>query len=195
MVGKSWSDAEERYFWREVVPYSTSRVGRFLDENEGSTWGELARRMSDHFGANARRQYTHEHWFLNVQIGTRSPNAEPYLSRFYQQARAPNPYHTGANAPGQRQAAAVPAGSSVAPSAPVATPSGAVATALPAVRGWLQAVQAVQAVQADDELFRLLLPPLPLLLLLLSLLPSLPPKLLRPRKALQPGESSESGGL
>ncbi|KAK7959506.1 uncharacterized protein PG986_004360 [Apiospora aurea] len=129
MVGKSWSDAEEAYFWREAAPYSSGRVGLF-EANEEVTWNELAQRMANHFGRNGRRQYSglvlSEHFFLNVQIGTRSPNAEPHLSRFFRRARAPNPYHNGANAPGQRRAAAVPAGSSMPPSAPAAAHSEAV---------------------------------------------------------------------
>ena len=59
MVGRSWSDAEERYFWQHVVPYSHSRVGLFIGTNEGVNWDELAHRMANHFGADARREYSH----------------------------------------------------------------------------------------------------------------------------------------
>ncbi|KAK8063420.1 hypothetical protein PG996_008072 [Apiospora saccharicola] len=141
MVGRSWSDEEERYFWRHIVPYSNNRVGRFVDTNEGVSWDELGGWMTAHFGNNARRNYGHstpyEHWFLNMRV-SRSPNAEPYLSQYFRRAGVPNPYSTGANPSpaGRRQAAAVvTAGSSGAPSAPVADPSGAGPTASPAVQG------------------------------------------------------------
>ncbi|KAK7912044.1 hypothetical protein PG985_014525 [Apiospora marii] len=139
MVGKSWSDAEERYFWRHVVPFSTSRAGIFVGTNEGDTWDELARRMAAHFGDDGRREYGHavlyEHWFLNQRIGTRSPNAEPYLSRYFRRAGVPSPYANPAPAAQGQAAAAATAGSSGAPSAPAADPSGAEATASPTVQG------------------------------------------------------------
>ncbi|KAK7993479.1 SET domain-containing protein 5 [Apiospora arundinis] len=137
MVGRSWSDAEEAYFWRQVVPFSGSRVGIFLP-NQQATWDELADRMTNHFGANARRTYSgtvlYEHWFLNMRIRTRSPNAEPHLSRYFRRAGVPSPYAIANNGGGQGrgrgrgQAAAAHAGPSGVPSAPVADNSGATAS-------------------------------------------------------------------
>ncbi|KAK7995405.1 hypothetical protein PG990_014178 [Apiospora arundinis] len=137
MVGRSWSDAEEAYFWRQIVPFSGSRVGIFLP-NQQATWDELADRMTNHFGANARRTYSgtvlYEHWFLNMRIRTRSPNAEPHLSRYFRRAGVPSPYAIANNGGGQGrgrgrgQAAAAPAGPSGVPSAPVADNSGATAS-------------------------------------------------------------------
>ncbi|KAK8079114.1 hypothetical protein PG994_002921 [Apiospora phragmitis] len=139
MVGKSWSNAEEAYFWRHVAPNSHSREGVFVGTNQVVTWNDLAQRMANHFGRAARREYQgtllYEHWFLNLRIRTRSPNAEPHLSRYLRRGGIPNPY-TGATNAGQRQAAAVTAGTSAAPSAQVAANSGAAATtASPAVQG------------------------------------------------------------
>lgn len=59
MVGRSWSDEEERYFWRHVVPYSHSRGGIFVATNKEVTWDDLAIRMANHFGRDARREYSH----------------------------------------------------------------------------------------------------------------------------------------
>ncbi|KAK8116582.1 uncharacterized protein PG998_004863 [Apiospora kogelbergensis] len=134
MVGKSWTDAEETYFWRHVVPYSHSRAGRFR-ANEEITWEVLATGMTNHFKPNPRRRYSHavlyEHWFLNMQIRTKSPNAEPHLTRYIRRAGISNPFpfSEGANNSGRPgQAAVVTADHSEAPSAQVADNSGAAAS-------------------------------------------------------------------
>ncbi|KAI1087536.1 hypothetical protein F5B19DRAFT_497274 [Rostrohypoxylon terebratum] len=87
MVGRVWSDFEERYFWRTAVAYSSKRAG--IDRaNHEKTWDQLAidmyRFMERH--NHVRRQYTStmlfEHYFQNIEGERRSPNAAMYVNEY-----------------------------------------------------------------------------------------------------------------
>ncbi|KAI2466077.1 hypothetical protein F4781DRAFT_445505 [Annulohypoxylon bovei var. microspora] len=87
MVGKVWSDIEERYFWRTAVAHSSKRAG--IDRaNSEKTWDQLAyemhRSMERH--GQVRRQYTStmlfEHYFQNIEGERRSPNAAAYVNEY-----------------------------------------------------------------------------------------------------------------
>ena len=55
MGGKTWSRAEELYFWRTVVPISPKAATEVAEPVE---WTQLAADMQRHFGPSARRNYT-----------------------------------------------------------------------------------------------------------------------------------------
>lgn len=89
MVGRVWSDFEERYFWRKAVAHSSKRAG--IDRtNSEKTWDQLAidmhRYMERH--DHVRRNYTStmlfEHYFQNIEGERRSPNAAAYVNEYLQ---------------------------------------------------------------------------------------------------------------
>lgn len=57
MVGKTWSEKEEKYFWTIAMSDSPKRVGKDRARPEMS-WKQLAKRMQRDMGADARRDYT-----------------------------------------------------------------------------------------------------------------------------------------
>ncbi|KAK2593222.1 hypothetical protein QQS21_009062 [Conoideocrella luteorostrata] len=73
--GKHWTNEEERYFWRTVIPLSPK-------VSDTKTWSECGEMMAQAFG-DKYRQYTSatifEHYFQNVRSGRTSPKAGPYL--------------------------------------------------------------------------------------------------------------------
>ncbi|KAI0884323.1 uncharacterized protein GGS22DRAFT_194854 [Annulohypoxylon maeteangense] len=87
MVGKVWSDLEERYFWRTAVAHSSKRAG--IDKANGEkTWDQLAyemHRAMERLG-HIRRKYTStmlfEHYFQNIEGERRSPNAAAYVNEY-----------------------------------------------------------------------------------------------------------------
>ncbi|KAI1214714.1 uncharacterized protein F4807DRAFT_455165 [Annulohypoxylon truncatum] len=87
MVGKVWSDLEERYFWRTAVAHSSKRAG--IDKaNPEKTWDQLAyemHRAMERLG-QVRRKYTStmlfEHYFQNIEGERRSPNAAAYVNEY-----------------------------------------------------------------------------------------------------------------
>ncbi|KAI5924167.1 hypothetical protein F4810DRAFT_666004 [Camillea tinctor] len=85
MVGKVWSDYEEKYFWRTAISNSSKRVGIDLAKPERS-WDQLAMDMQRAMGDNARREYTgtmlFEHYFQNVESQRRSPYAAVYVAEY-----------------------------------------------------------------------------------------------------------------
>ncbi|KAI0377916.1 hypothetical protein F5Y04DRAFT_284383 [Hypomontagnella monticulosa] len=87
MGGRLWSDAEEKFFWRQVVSRSGRRAAVDAD-NEVLSWGELAAMMQvhmDHLG-EARRAYSapilFEHFFKNYESNRISRHAEVYLREY-----------------------------------------------------------------------------------------------------------------
>lgn len=57
MAGKTWSKQEEEYFWLHIIPFSRRRRGLDLTNPELS-FQQLAEKMQEAFGENARRTYT-----------------------------------------------------------------------------------------------------------------------------------------
>ncbi|KAI1376579.1 hypothetical protein F4677DRAFT_445374 [Hypoxylon crocopeplum] len=87
MVGKVWTDTEERYFWRRIVTHSSKRAGADRANIE-RTWEYLAGQMQgdmDKEGAS-RRNYTStmlfEHYFQNVEGQRHSPHASRYVNEY-----------------------------------------------------------------------------------------------------------------
>ncbi|KAI1458838.1 hypothetical protein F4805DRAFT_473832 [Annulohypoxylon moriforme] len=87
MVGKVWSDYEERYFWRTAVAHSSKRAG--IDRaNAEKTWDQLAYEMHRAMerAQHVRRNYTStmlfEHYFQNIEGERRSPNAAAYVNEY-----------------------------------------------------------------------------------------------------------------
>ncbi|KAI1415405.1 hypothetical protein F5Y13DRAFT_187512 [Hypoxylon sp. FL1857] len=87
MVGKVWSDLEERYFWRTAVAQSSKRVG--IDRaNPEKTWDQLAsemhRAMERQGGVRETLTETDlvEHYFQNIEGERRSPNATAYVNEY-----------------------------------------------------------------------------------------------------------------
>ncbi|KAI1138625.1 hypothetical protein F5Y05DRAFT_418863 [Hypoxylon sp. FL0543] len=87
MVGKVWSDLEERYFWRTAVSQSSKRAG--IDRANGEkTWDQLASEMHRAMErqGDVRRVYTStmlfEHYFQNIEGERRSPNATAYVNEY-----------------------------------------------------------------------------------------------------------------
>lgn len=97
MVGKTWSQDEERFFWHVIIPRSPKSVnpaGRISD------WEECAKIMRQEMGEKPRRNYTKlmlceclsrcaampalthtvEHYFQNVHTGHKSPNAGKFVN-------------------------------------------------------------------------------------------------------------------
>lgn len=65
MTGKVWSEKEERYFWKVVIPRSPKRI-LVKDKKEtkvehglavGLSWDELAAEMNEALKEDARREY------------------------------------------------------------------------------------------------------------------------------------------
>ncbi|KAI0023531.1 hypothetical protein F4780DRAFT_786247 [Xylariomycetidae sp. FL0641] len=85
MGGKVWTAAEERYFWRTVIPQSPKRLGVDRARPEMS-WAQLARTMQIAMGEEAKRIYTStmlfEHYFQNIESGHWSPNATSYVMSY-----------------------------------------------------------------------------------------------------------------
>ncbi|KAI1100132.1 hypothetical protein F4804DRAFT_336516 [Jackrogersella minutella] len=87
MVGKVWSEFEEKYFWKTAVAHSSKRAG--VDRaNPEKTWDQLASEMHRVMERNGqvRRQYTStmlfEHYFQNIEGERRSPNAAAYVNQY-----------------------------------------------------------------------------------------------------------------
>ncbi|OTA67254.1 hypothetical protein K449DRAFT_430457 [Hypoxylon sp. EC38] len=87
MVGKVWSDLEEKYFWRTAVAQSSKRAG--VDRaNREKTWDQLASEMHRAMErqGSVRRMYTScmlfEHYFQNIDGQRRSPNATAYVNEY-----------------------------------------------------------------------------------------------------------------
>ncbi|KAI0139386.1 hypothetical protein F4776DRAFT_662345 [Hypoxylon sp. NC0597] len=87
MVGKVWSDLEEKYFWRTAVAQSSKRAG--IDRANGEkTWDQLASEMHRAMErqGGVRRMYTStmlfEHYFQNIEGERRSPNATAYVNEY-----------------------------------------------------------------------------------------------------------------
>jgi hypothetical protein len=71
MGGKTWSEEEERVFWKQLIPYTHKRLG-----NNPMQWGEqgwqwVADQMTQIMGNKARRQYTY------LCISKCSPDVQP----------------------------------------------------------------------------------------------------------------------
>ncbi|KAI1640566.1 hypothetical protein F4809DRAFT_637374 [Biscogniauxia mediterranea] len=85
MVGKVWSDREEKYFWRTAVGNSPKRAGIDRAKPEKS-WDTLAKEMQRAMGDNARREYTgtmlFEHYFQNIESQRKSPHAVVYVYEY-----------------------------------------------------------------------------------------------------------------
>ncbi|KAI8958653.1 hypothetical protein F5Y11DRAFT_351327 [Daldinia sp. FL1419] len=87
MTGKFWSPAEEKYFWKSVVPHSIKRAPADLC-NEEKTWEELAADMQKVMEqqGTVRRLYSgsvlFEHYFQNVEGDRRSPHATHYVVEY-----------------------------------------------------------------------------------------------------------------
>ncbi|RYO91599.1 hypothetical protein DL764_008267 [Monosporascus ibericus] len=85
MGGKTWSEKEERHFWRVIIGYSAKRAGVDRAKPEKS-WDLLAQEMQRAMGSEARRDYTgtmlFEHYFQNVESGRKSPNAAIYVREY-----------------------------------------------------------------------------------------------------------------
>ncbi|KAJ3961995.1 hypothetical protein N0V92_001262 [Colletotrichum tropicale] len=81
MGGKVWSPAEERVYWRTIVPQSQKRAGR--DPLPPKSWEDLAVVMQSTMRDDAKRNYTalglFEHYFQNIEKGRVSPNATKYV--------------------------------------------------------------------------------------------------------------------
>lgn len=58
MGGKLWSDPEERYFWRVIIPQSVKRVIPTSLNQPPKSWPDLAAEMNTAMGNEARRRYT-----------------------------------------------------------------------------------------------------------------------------------------
>lgn len=76
MGGKTWSREEELYFWRIVVPQSPKAATEMAEPVE---WAQLAADMQQHFGLNARRNYTS--LMLCMCRGASSPWTDARLTR------------------------------------------------------------------------------------------------------------------
>ncbi|KAI0143332.1 hypothetical protein BJ166DRAFT_597240 [Pestalotiopsis sp. NC0098] len=98
MTGKVWSEKEERYFWKVVIPRSPKRI-LVKDKKEtkvehglavGLSWDELAAEMNEALKEDARREYKgaalFEHYFLNIEQQFVSPNAGRYVYRYLKAA-------------------------------------------------------------------------------------------------------------
>ncbi|KAI1762798.1 hypothetical protein GGR53DRAFT_467945 [Hypoxylon sp. FL1150] len=87
MVGKVWSDAEEKYFWRHIVERSAKRTG-ISRANPEVPWDQLAVEMSIAMErqGTSRRTYTQtglfEHYFQNIEGQRTSPNAVLYVREY-----------------------------------------------------------------------------------------------------------------
>ncbi|KAI1505667.1 hypothetical protein F5X99DRAFT_215187 [Biscogniauxia marginata] len=85
MVGKVWSDREEKYFWRTAVANSPKRAGIDRAKAEKS-WDQLAKDMQRAMGEHARRDYTgtmlFEHYFQNIESQRKSPHAVVYVYEY-----------------------------------------------------------------------------------------------------------------
>ncbi|KAK2759635.1 hypothetical protein CKAH01_05422 [Colletotrichum kahawae] len=81
MGGKVWSPAEERVYWRTIVPQSQKRAGR--GPLPPKSWEDLAVVMQSTMRDDAKRNYTalglFEHYFQNIEKGRVSPNATKYV--------------------------------------------------------------------------------------------------------------------
>ncbi|EQB56018.1 hypothetical protein CGLO_03996 [Colletotrichum gloeosporioides Cg-14] len=81
MGGKVWSPAEERVYWRTIVPQSHKRAGR--GPLPPKSWEDLAVVMQSTLRDDAKRNYTalglFEHYFQNIEKGRVSPNATKYV--------------------------------------------------------------------------------------------------------------------
>ncbi|KAJ0294232.1 hypothetical protein CBS470a_000864 [Colletotrichum nupharicola] len=85
MGGKVWSPAEERVYWRTIVPQSQKRAGR--GPLPPKSWEDLAVVMQSTMRDDAKRNYTAlglcrptvEHYFQNIEKGRVSPNATKYV--------------------------------------------------------------------------------------------------------------------
>ncbi|KAF7523640.1 hypothetical protein G7054_g11694 [Neopestalotiopsis clavispora] len=86
MGGKLWSDPEERYFWRVIIPQSVKRVIPTSLNQPPKSWPDLAAEMNTAMGNEARRRYTgtmlFEHYFQNIDLERVSPNAGRYVRKF-----------------------------------------------------------------------------------------------------------------
>lgn len=106
MVGKVWSEAEEKYFWRNAVERSAKRTGINRASPELS-WDQLATEMNIAMmrQGTKRREYTAtglckpiaylelssdmlirvdivEHYFQNIEGQRTSPNAVLYVNEY-----------------------------------------------------------------------------------------------------------------
>ncbi|KAI4591521.1 hypothetical protein KJ359_013288 [Pestalotiopsis sp. 9143b] len=100
MTGRIWSDKEERYFWKIVIPRSPKRIivvsnkATQAEQEQGAaaglSWDELAAEMNSALKEDARREYKgtalFEHYFLNIEQQHVSPNAGRYVYRYLKAA-------------------------------------------------------------------------------------------------------------
>ncbi|KAI0599132.1 hypothetical protein F4775DRAFT_591582 [Biscogniauxia sp. FL1348] len=141
MVGKIWSDREEKYFWRTAVGYSPKRAGIDRAKPEKS-WDMLAKDMQRAMGDNARREYTgtmlFEHYFQNIESQRKSPHAVVYVYEYLKKLgphRQPPDmakraqYLNGTSGTPARRGRGRPPKRDNSPSTPVATTSSASTTA------------------------------------------------------------------
>ncbi|PHH60914.1 hypothetical protein CDD81_1025 [Ophiocordyceps australis] len=86
MGGKTWSREEEVFFWHTIVPQSPKAARQISDPLD---WEQCATKMHQHFGRQARRNFTKlmlfEHYFQNVCTGHKSPRARDLVAEHMSQ--------------------------------------------------------------------------------------------------------------